>query len=156
MTSESIMNFIKQQAAGFYLNTLALVAALVATVFYFVNCNTSYFLSSGTNAGVIACSIAAIALEAVILGANQTRAVAGGWTRVVLDVCCVAASVTLMCAFTYFLSDRINAIASIATFNQNAQNMADLMSAFYSLAAYLVAIVLSVVASYCKVAKRNA
>lgn len=152
------MNFIKQQSIGFYVNALALIAAIVALVYYFINCNTSYFLSSGMNSGVLACSFGVIVLEVVILAGGQF-AVAGGspvWLRILLDVCAVAVSVMLMCAFAFFLSDRINAIASIATFNQNAQNMADLMSAIYGMIAYVIAVVLSIFASYFKVNKRNA
>lgn len=162
------MNFIKQQSIGFYVNILALAAAVVALVYYVINCHTSYFLSAGMNPGVLACSVGVIVLELVILVGNQfAGAAAGGaagsagsagvsWLRVVLDVCVVAVSVMLMFAFAFFLSDRVNSIASIATFNQNAQNMADLMSAIYGMIAYVVAVVLSIVASYLKVNKRNA
>ncbi|KAB8286633.1 hypothetical protein DSM100688_2233 [Bifidobacterium ramosum] len=161
------MNFIKQQSIGFYVNILALAAAVVALVYYVINCHTSYFLSAGMNPGVLACSVGVIVLELVILVGNQFAGAAAGsgsagsaagvsWLRVVLDVCVVAVSVMLMCAFAFFLSDRVNSIASIATFNQNAQNMADLMSAIYGMIAYVVAVVLSIVASYLKVNKRNA
>ncbi|NEG90052.1 hypothetical protein [Bifidobacterium aerophilum] len=152
------MNFIKQQSIGFYVNVLALVAAVVALVYYFINCHTSYFLSSGMNPAVLACSFGVVVLELVVLGGSQAAASAGSpkWLPIVLDVCVVAVSVLLMCAFAFFLSDRVNAIASIATFNQNAQNMADLMSAVYGMIAYVIAALLSIIASYMKVNKRNA
>ena len=41
------MNFIKKQAAGFYLMLLALILGTAGIVFYVINCNTAYFSNLG-------------------------------------------------------------------------------------------------------------
>lgn len=146
------MSFIKKQSAGFYLCLLTLVAAVASFACYLVNCGTSYFSALGTNAGVIGCSVAAIVLELVILVGSQ-KTDAPTWWSVAVDVCYVAVAVLLLCAFGYFLSDRVNSIASIATFNQNAQNMADLMSALVGIVLYFVAALIGIVSSFCRVRK---
>ena len=46
------MNFIKKQAAGFYLMLLALILGTAGIVFYVINCNTAYFSNLGISWGV--------------------------------------------------------------------------------------------------------
>ena len=47
------MNFIKKQAAGFYLMLLALILGTAGIVFYVINCNTAYFFKLGISWGVV-------------------------------------------------------------------------------------------------------
>lgn len=148
------MSFIKKQSAGFYLCLLTLVAAVASFACYIVNCNTSYFSSLGTNSGVIGCSVAAVILELVILAGSQ-KTDGPSWLPTVVDICYVVVAVLLVCAFGYFLSDRVNSIASIATFNQNAQNMADLMSAIVGIVLYFVAVLIGIVSSFFRVRKEQ-
>ena len=54
------MSFIKKQSVGFYFAALAVIAAVVATVFYLINCNTAYFSNLGVNAVIVGCLIVAI------------------------------------------------------------------------------------------------
>ena len=49
------MNFIKKQAAGFYLMLLALILGTAGIVFYVINCNTAYFSNLGISWGVVGC-----------------------------------------------------------------------------------------------------
>ena len=49
------MNFIKKQAAGFYLMLLALILGTAGIVFYVINCNTAYFFKLGISWGVVGC-----------------------------------------------------------------------------------------------------
>ena len=66
------MSFIKKQSVGFYFAALAVIAAVVATVFYLINCNTAYFSNLGVNAVIVGCLIVAIVLELVyIIGYNK-------------------------------------------------------------------------------------
>ncbi len=43
------MSFIKKQSVGFYFAALAVIAAVVANVFYLINCNTAYFSNLGVS-----------------------------------------------------------------------------------------------------------
>lgn len=51
------MNFIKKQAAGFYLMLLALILGTAGIVFYVINCNTAYFFKLGISWGVVGLSL---------------------------------------------------------------------------------------------------
>ena len=57
------MNFIKKQAAGFYLMLLALILGTAGIVFYVINCNTAYFSNLGISWGVVGCLVAGVVLE---------------------------------------------------------------------------------------------
>jgi len=46
-----VMNFIKKQAAGFYLTLLAMILGTAGVVFYVINCNTEYFSNLGISWG---------------------------------------------------------------------------------------------------------
>ena len=48
------MNFIKKQAAGFYLMLLALILGTAGIVFYVINCNTAYFSNFCGRTGKVA------------------------------------------------------------------------------------------------------
>ena len=52
------MNFIKKQAAGFYLTLLAMILGTAGVVFYVINCNTAYFSNLGISWGVVGCLVA--------------------------------------------------------------------------------------------------
>ena len=67
------------------------------------------------------------------------------------DVMSVVAGVTLVVAAAQFISPRVNTIASIMTFTNNAQTMADLSSAIYGTAALLIAVVLNIIAAFTNV-----
>ena len=53
-----VMNFIKKQAAGFYLTLLAMILGTAGVVFYVINCNTAYFSNLGISWGVVGCLVA--------------------------------------------------------------------------------------------------
>lgn len=59
------MSFIKKQSVGFYFAALAVIAAVVANVFYLINCNTAYFSNLGVNAVIVGCLIVAILLNII-------------------------------------------------------------------------------------------
>lgn len=136
-----------KKSAGFPLTALSAVLALVGLVFYFINCNTNYFVADGMDPAVIGCTAAAIVVEVVLI------AVAMKGQKDWMDILPVAAPVLLMVGFVVFLTGRINAIAAIMTFTNNAQNMADLQSAIISMACLLIATIVGVVAAYFDVTK---
>lgn len=67
------------------------------------------------------------------------------------DAMSVVAGITLVVAAVQFISPRVNTIASIMTFTNNAQTMADLSSAIYGTAALLIAVVLNIIAAFTNV-----
>ena len=67
------------------------------------------------------------------------------------DAMSVVAGITLVVAAVQFISPRVNTIASIMTFTNNAQTMADLSSAIYGTATLLIAVVLNIIAAFTNV-----
>lgn len=141
------MNFIKKQGLGFYLCLISLVLGAAGLVYYNINCHTAYFTNLGVSPIVVGCTIAALILQAGILLLSQKG------SNVVVDLAFVASSVLLVVALANFLTARVNGIASIMTFENNASTMADLSSAITGMVLYLLAVILGIVASYCKVCK---
>ena len=104
------MNFIKKQAAGFYLMLLALILGTAGIVFYVINCNTAYFSNLGISWGVVGC--------------------------------------LLMAGFVFFVRLRVNSIATILSFERNAQTMADLSSAIIGMGCTLAAVIMTIISSF--------
>ena len=131
------MTSTNKKGAGFILSLLTAIAGVVGLVFCMVNANTDSFRAVGTSPVVIACAV--IAIVALVL-------------RVLLDgKQAIAADVMLVIAAAQFISPRVNTIASIMTFTNNAQTMADLSSAIYGTAALLIAVVLNIIAAFTNV-----
>lgn len=138
---------MKNKSAGFYMMILTAVLAVIGVVFYLINCNTSYFSNLGVNTGLVACMVIAVILELVyVFGykAPVSRA---------LDLIPVVCGVLMMVAFVLFISVRANSIASILTFENNAQTMSDLKSAIVGMVFCLLAVIFNIVASFFKVVK---
>ena len=139
------MSFIKKQSVGFYFAALAVIAAVVATVFYLINCNTAYFSNLGV---IVGCLIVAIVLELVyIIGYNKVG------VSFVMDVLPLVCGALMMVAFAQFITARVNSIATILSFERNAQTMSDLSSAIIGMICCFVAILLNIIGSYFKVVK---
>ena len=66
------MNFIKKQAAGFYLMLLALILGTAGIVFYVINCNTAYFSNLGISWGVVGCLVAGVVLEILFVAGRKS------------------------------------------------------------------------------------
>ena len=132
------MSFLKKQGAGTYLTALTAIASVVGFAFY--------FKSQGTNPIVTACILVSIAAQVLylIMGQKDTP---------VADVMPVISGVTITVALAYFIQARVNGIAAIMTFTNNAQNMKDLSSAIVAIAALAIAMILNMVASFFAVHK---
>lgn len=142
------MSFIKKQSVGFYFAALAVIAAAAATVAYLINCNTDYFSNLGVNGVILGCLILGIILElAYIVGYNKAGASLG------MDALPVISGALLMVAFAQFISARVNSIATILSFERNAQTMSDLSSAIVGMVCCFLAILLNIIGSYFKVVK---
>ena len=113
-------------SAGFFTTILAAGLAGAGLYMYFQNANTSYFSSLGKDPVVIGCLAAAAAVLVLSL-------IAGRPSPAVTDLFPVAAPILSAVALLVLANSRINGIASIMTFTNNAQNMADLKSAIIAM-----------------------
>lgn len=138
---------MKNKSAGFYMMILTAVLAVIGVVFYLINCNTSYFSNLGVNTGLVACMVIAVILELVYVFGYKVP------VSRVLDLIPVVCGVLMMVAFVLFISVRANSIASILTFENNAQTMSNLMSAIVGMVFCLLAVIFNIVASFFKVVK---
>ena len=125
------MNFIKKQAAGFYLMLLALILGTAGIVFYVISW------------GVVGCLVAGVVLE-ILFVAGQEKSP----EMPVLDILPILAGVLLMAGFVFFVRLRVNSIATILSFERNAQTMADLSSAIIGMGCTLAAVIMTIISSF--------
>lgn len=131
-----------KKSAGFFMTIISAAAAVVGAAAYFMNCQTNYFINLGVDPVVMGCAVAAIVLQVVYIVVTQKGS--QPWT----DALAVLPPVLLIIATITLAGSRISGIASIMTFENNAQNMADLTSAIVGIAACLVAAVTGIAASF--------
>ena len=136
------MSSTNKKGAGLILSLLTAVAGAVGLGFCIVNAGTDSFRKIGTSPVVIGCAV--IAILALVL-----RVVLDKKLAIAADAMSVVAGITLVVAAVQF--PRVNTIASIMTFTNNAQTMADLSSAIYGTAALLIAVVLNIIAAFTNV-----
>ncbi|MDY4166793.1 MAG: hypothetical protein SOY27_04800 [Fournierella sp.] len=138
---------MKQNGIGFYTTGLSFVAGVVALVFYMINAKTDYFANLGVSPVVVGCTVVAVVAQLVLLVLSKQE------QPIWMDLAAVAAPVLLMVAFINLTGSRVNGIASIMTFENNAQTMSDLTSAIVSMAALLIACLIGIVSSYFNIRK---
>ena len=138
---------MKQNGIGFYTTGLSFVAGVVALVFYIINAKTDYFANLGVSPVVVGCTVVAVVAQLVLLVLSKQE------QPIWMDLAAVAAPVLLMVAFINLTGSRVNGIASIMTFENNAQTMSDLTSAIVSMAALLIACLIGIVSSYFNIRK---
>lgn len=137
----------RKLSAGLYVTAVSAIAAVVALVYYIINCNTAYFANLGLSPVVVGCVIAAIILQVILIVVGMKAQPM--WA----DALPVIISVLLMLATINFVSARIMGIAAIMTFENNAANMADLNSAIIGIAACLIATIVSIAGSFFDISK---
>lgn len=127
---------------GLILTAVSAVLAVVGLVYYMTNTKTTYFSALGVNTMIVGCVVAAIACQvvSVIVGMKGTPM----WA----DLLPIAASVLLVAGVMSFAASRINGIAAIMTFENNAQNMADMQSAISGMMALAAAVGVSWLAAF--------
>lgn len=140
----------RKTSAGLFMTAISIIAAVVGFIYYMMNCNTAYFANLGVNPVVIGCIVAAIVLQVVLIIVGMKG------QPMWIDILSIAISVFLMLGTINFVSARVNGFAAILTFENNAENMADLSSAIIGIAACLIATVVSIVASFFDVTKEAA
>jgi hypothetical protein len=137
----------RKNSAGLFLTALSAILALVSFIAYMVNAGTAYFGNLGVSPAVAGCTVVAIVLEVVLIVVGKKG------TPVWADVLPVVSSVLLIVATVMFISVRVNGIAAIITFENNAQNMADMTSAIVGIATCLIAAIISIIASFFDISK---
>ena len=138
----------KKMGAGLVLSVITVLVTVAGLVLYMMNCKTNYFINSGVNNAVVACLAAAAILEIVMIAASMRMG-----AKPVLDILPVACGVLTAYALIQFISSRIAAIGSIMTFENNAQNMADLKGAVIGMIVCAVALIFTIISSFFKVVK---
>lgn len=137
----------KKFTAGAVIACLAAVLAIVGLISYLVNTGTNYYAKMGVNASIVICLIAAAVLSAARLFIGQTGKPA--WA----DILPVAASVLAVLGFMFLLNARVNNLAAVFTFENNAANMADTTSCIVAIAASLLAVIVTIVSAFSDTAK---
>lgn len=137
------MNFMKKQALGFYLTGISLLALLVGMIAYLANAQTAYFSQLGINAGVMICTVLGLAAMTCRI-VTEERGAAG----LLSDILAPVSGVLVMAAFVLLVKARVYGFASILTFENTPQNMADLSSAFTAIIACLLAVIFCIIASF--------
>jgi hypothetical protein len=128
------------------MNLLAVAAACVGLAQYFTNAGTTYFKGLGTNPTVIGAAGAAITALLIWTLIGEARPT---WK----DILPIAAPALLMFALLTLVNSRVNGIAAIMTFENNAANMADLQSALVAIGALAAAALLACLAAFFSVKK---
>lgn len=144
------MDFLKKQSGGFFTASISAVLAVFGLIFYLVNCGTAYFSSWGVNALIVVGGLLSIAALAtwVVLASNKSI-----WFA---DALPILSAVFLTLAFALFVNDRAGSVASIMTFENNEQNMADLSSALIGMVLYFLSLIMSIVASFGEIRPKQA
>ena len=138
----------KNVGAGLVLSVITALVTVLGLVLYMINCKTNYFINSGVNNAVVACLAVAAILEIVMIVASVKMG-----AKPVLDIIPVVCGVLTAYALIQFLGSRIAAIGSIMTFENNAQNMADLKGAIIGMIVCAVAMMCTIISSFFKVVK---
>lgn len=141
------MTFIKKQSVGFYFSVIVLILTVAGLAMYLKNASTDYFSNLGKDPIILGCLIAAAVVEIIFIIVSQKG------VKMWMDVFPVVISVLIMLGAVMFASSRVNGIASIMTFEKNAQTMADFSSAVTGIALCLAAGIASIIASFFDIIK---
>ena len=139
---------MKKLSAGAYLSCVVVILAVVGVIAYVVNTGTNYYAKMGVDATVIVCLIAA----AVLIAARIVVGLIAGnpmWSGILP----VAGSVFAVVGFMYLVNARVNNLAAVFTYENNAANMADTTSCIIAIACALITVILSIVAAFFDVTK---
>lgn len=142
------MSFLKKQAAGFYITVLTAALAVASVVSYLINCRTDYFSKMENHFGLVVCILIAVVIDIIyIVGVNKKG------PEKYFDVVPVVCGVLFMVAFALFMVARVSSIATILSFEKNAQTMSDLTSAIVGMVTCFLAAILNIAGAFCKVVK---
>ena len=131
-----------KKSAGFYMTILSALAGMIALVTYMVNCRTAYFAGLGVSPVVVGCLVIAVALQVAYLIMTKNG------HKMWIDILAVIPPVLLIEAVVTLIGGRVNIFAAIMSFENNAKNMADMTSAIVAIATCVIAILISILASF--------
>ena len=133
----------KKMGAGLVLSVITVLVTVAGLVLYMMNCKTNYFVkTTGTDNIIVACLAVAAILEIVMIIVSVKMG-----AKPVLDIIPVACGVLTAYALIAFVG------SSIMTFENNAQNMADLKGAIIGMIVCAVALIFTIISSFFKVVK---
>ena len=137
-------------SAGLIITCLAAVAALVGVIAYVVNTGTNYYAKMGVDTTVLILLIVGVVAEllTIVLGLKGDS--------IIGDVLPVVGSVLLTAGAVMLLNARVANLAAVFTFENSAANMADTTSCIVAIAACVVAMLISIFASFFDVTKEAA
>lgn len=138
----------KKMGAGLIFSTITVLVTCVGLILYMMNCKTNYFANMGVDMVVVFCLAASVILEIVMIAASLKMG-----AKPALDIIPVASGVLTAFAVIRFIGSRIAGAASIMTFENNAENMADLKGAIVAMVVCVVALVCVIISSFFKVVK---
>ena len=138
----------KKFSAGAVVACIAGVLAIVGLIAYLVNTKTNYYAKMGVNAGVVICLIAAAVCSLIRLFFGQNG------KPVWADLFPVAAAVLATIGFMFLINARVNNLAAVFTFENNAANMADTTSCFVAIGACLLAMIFAIASAFSDTAKK--
>ena len=117
---------LKKQTAGFYISLLTVLTTVISIIFYLINCKTEYFANYGSNKKEM---------------------------KKYFEIFPIIGGAVLMIAFVLFLNARVSSIATILSFQKNAQTMSDLSSAIAAMGCCFAAAVFNMIGAFFKVVK---
>ncbi len=140
----------KKIGVGTFTTVITAVVTIVALIMYIMNCNTNYFSNIGISGTVVACMVIALVLELFMVVLSLIMG-----EKPILDIMPVASGIFTAVAAIQFIGSRIAGIASIMTFENNAENMADLENAIVAMVVSVIALVFAMATSFFRVASEK-
>ena len=137
----------KKFSAGGVVACIAAVFTAAGLIAYLVNAGTNYYAKSGVDSTVVLCLALAAVFSLIRLFVGQTGKPM--WA----DFLPICASVLAMAGFMFLLNARVNSLAAVFTFENNAANMADTTSCLVALAASLLGVVVTIISAFSDTAK---
>lgn len=144
------MSWLKKQRTGFYITVLTEILLLAALTAYLMNCKTNYYTSFGIDSKLVAFLVLSILAGLLYLVLANTRK-----AEILTDLLPVVYGVFTALAMVSLLEARAYSIATILTFQNNDNNLADMKGAILAMALCGAALIFSIVSSYLRVVKEE-
>lgn len=151
------INVKKFLSVGSIILAVSVIATLVAFIMYNVNVGGTGYFHGVEGSGVVVCSVFAIicGLVALFLAMVEADGIVGKILNAVQSVLVIVMAILLMIAFVNFIGSRVEGLAYIYGSDANIQaevqtpeNMASASGAIAGVIVYVVAWLITVVASF--------
>lgn len=138
----------KKTGAGLIFSAITILVTAAGLFLYIQNCKTNYFSNIGVDQKIVLCLGAALVLEILMVAFSMKMG-----AKPVFDIIPPVCGVLTAYGVIQFIGSRIAAAASIMTFENNTQNMADLNGAIRAMIVCAVALICVIFTSFFKVVK---